>query len=130
MSVDIPSLSILAQANGLSLDELIKNIETAIDERYSELQEAEPGVHSRLDRESGSISLYKNIDGEELSVDGPPEFPRIATGVIRKTLKGKLREVKDAEIVQEFSTTIGDLVSGVVQQGRDSKVILVNIGPV
>lgn len=130
MSVDIPSLSILAQANGLSLDELIKNIETAIDERYRELQEAEPGVHSRLDRESGSISLYKNIDGEELSVDGPPEFPRIATGVIRKTLKGKLREVKDAEIVQEFSTTIGDLVSGVVQQGRDSKVILVNIGPV
>ena len=130
MSVDIPSLSILAQANGLSLDELIKNIETAIDERYSELQEAEPGVHSRLDRESGSILLYKNIDGEELSVDGPPEFPRIATGVIRKTLKGKLREVKDAEIVQEFSTTIGDLVSGFVQQGRDSKVILVNIGPV
>ena len=130
MSVDIPSLSILAQANGLSLDELIKNIETAIDERYSELQEAEPGVHSRLDRESGSISLYKNLDGEEVNVDGPPEFPRIATGVIRKTLKGKLREVKDAEIVQEFSTTIGDLVSGVVQQGRDSKVILVNIGPV
>lgn len=130
MSVDIPSLSILAQANGLSLDELIKNIETAIDERYSELQEAEPGVHSRLDRESGSISLYKNIDGEEVNVDGPTEFPRIATGVIRKTLKGKLREVKDAEIVQEFSTTIGDLVSGVVQQGRDSKVILVNIGPV
>ena len=130
MSVDIPSLSILAQANGLSLDELIKNIETAIDERYSELQEAEPGVHSRLDRESGSISLYKNVDGEEVNVDGPPEFPRIATGVIRKTLKGKLREVKDAEIVQEFSTTIGDLVSGVVQQGRDSKVILVNIGPV
>lgn len=130
MSVDIPSLSILAQANGLSLDELIKNIETAIDERYSELQEAEPGVHSRLDRESGSISLYKNVDGEEVNIDGPPEFPRIATGVIRKTLKGKLREVKDAEIVQEFSTTIGDLVSGVVQQGRDSKVILVNIGPV
>jgi len=130
MTVDIPSLSILAHANGLSLDELIKNIEIAINERYSELQEAEPGVYSRLDRESGAVSLHKSADGEEIVVEGPPEFPRIATGVIRKTLKGKLREVKDAEIVQEFSTTIGDLVSGVVQQGRDSKVILVNIGPV
>jgi N utilization substance protein A len=99
MTVDIPSLSILAEANGLSLEELIKNIEVAIDERYGELQEAEPGVHSRLDRESGAVSLHKNVEGEEI-------------------------------IVQEFSTTIGDLVSGVVQQGRDSKMILVNIGPV
>lgn len=130
MTVDIPSLSILAQANGLSLDELIKNIESAIDERYAELQEAEPGVHSRLDKSSGVVSLYKVADGAEIVVVGPPEFGRIATGVIRKTLRGKLREVKDAEIVQEFSTNIGDLVSGVVQQGRDSKVILVNIGPV
>ena len=130
MTVDIPSLSILAQANGLSLDELIKNIESAIDERYAELQEAEPGVHSRLDKTNGVVSLYKVADGAEIVVVGPPEFGRIATGVIRKTLRGKLREVKDAEIVQEFSTNIGDLVSGVVQQGRDSKVILVNIGPV
>lgn len=130
MTVDIPSLTILAQANGLALEDLIKNIESAIDERYSELQEAEPGVRSRMNRTSGEVSLFKVVDDEEVPVIGPPEFPRIATGVIRKTLKGKLREVKDAEIVQEFSTNIGDLVSGVVQQGRDSKVILVNIGPV
>jgi len=130
MTVDIPSLTILAQSNGLALDELIRNLEGAINERYSELQEAEPGVLSRMDRSTGAVTLYKIVDGEEVAVEGPPEFPRIATGVIRKTLKGKLREVKDAEIVQEFSTTIGDLVSGVVQQGRDNKVILVNIGPV
>ncbi len=130
MTVDIPSLAILAQANGIALEELIRNIEQAIDERYSELQEAEPDVHSRMDRATGVITLSKIVDGEEVSVIGPPEFARIATGVIRKTLKGKLREVKDAEIVQEFSTNIGDLVSGIVQQGRDSKVILVNIGPV
>lgn len=130
MSVDIPTLSILAEANGLVLEELIRSIEQAIDERYSELQEAEPGVRSRMDRSTGALSLFKVVDDAEVVVQGPPEFPRIATGVIKKTLKGKLREVKDAEIVQEFSTTIGDLVSGVVQQGRDSKVILVNIGPV
>lgn len=130
MTVDIPSLTILAQSNGLALEELIRNLEVAINERYSELQEAEPGVLSRMDRSTGAVTLYKIVDGEEVAVEGPPEFPRIATGVIRKTLKGKLREVKDAEIVQEFSTTIGDLVSGVVQQGRDNKVILVNIGPV
>ena len=50
MTVDIPSLAILAQSNGLALEELIKNIEGAINERYAELQEAEPGVQSRMDR--------------------------------------------------------------------------------
>jgi N utilization substance protein A len=129
MTVDITSLGILAQSNGLALEELIRNIEQAIDERYSELQEAQPGVRSRMDRTSGSVSLYKLEGGIEVAVAGPPEFPRIATGVIRTTLQGKLREIKDAEIVKEFSSNIGDLVSGVVQQGRDSKMILVNIGP-
>jgi len=37
MTVDIPSLTILAQSNGLALEELIRNLEVAINERYSEL---------------------------------------------------------------------------------------------
>jgi N utilization substance protein A len=40
----------------------------------------------------------------------------------------KMRETNDAEIVSEFTTSVGDVISGVVQQGRDPKMIYVNLG--
>ena len=41
-----------------------------------------------------------------------------------------LRETNDAEIVGEFTASVGDVISGVVQQGRDPKMINVNLGRV
>ena len=41
-----------------------------------------------------------------------------------------MRETNDAEIVGEFTTSVGDVISGVVQQGRDPKMINVNLGRV
>ena len=41
-----------------------------------------------------------------------------------------MRETNFAEIVGEFSTSVGDVISGVVQQGRDPKMINVNLGRV
>ncbi len=40
----------------------------------------------------------------------------------------KMRETNDAEIVGEFTASVGDVISGVVQQGRDPKMINVNLG--
>jgi N utilization substance protein A len=42
----------------------------------------------------------------------------------------KMRETNDAEIVGEFTASVGDVISGVVQQGRDPKMINVNLGRV
>jgi N utilization substance protein A len=39
-----------------------------------------------------------------------------------------MRATNDAEIVGEFSASVGDIVSGVIQQGRDPKMINVNLG--
>ena len=41
-----------------------------------------------------------------------------------------MRETNDAEIVGEFTASVGDVISGVVQQGRDPKMINVNLGRV
>jgi N utilization substance protein A len=39
-----------------------------------------------------------------------------------------MRATNDAEIVGEFTTTVGDVISGVIQQGRDPKMVNVNLG--
>jgi N utilization substance protein A len=41
-----------------------------------------------------------------------------------------MRATNDAEIVGEFSASVGDVISGIVQQGRDPKMINVNLGRV
>jgi len=39
-----------------------------------------------------------------------------------------MRATNDAEIVGEFTASVGDVISGVIQQGRDPKMINVNLG--
>ena len=41
-----------------------------------------------------------------------------------------MRDANDATIVGEFSASVGDVISGIVQQGRDKEVIYVDLGKV
>ena len=58
----------------------------------------------------------------------PDGFSRVATSTARQIIKLKMRETNDASIVGEFTGNVGDVISGVVQQGRDPKMINVNLG--
>jgi N utilization substance protein A len=46
----------------------------------------------------------------------------------RREIKERMRAAKDADIVEEFSARVGDVISGIVQQGRDSTIIYVDLG--
>jgi len=52
----------------------------------------------------------------------------MATSTARKTIKMQMRATNDAEIVGEFTASVGDVISGIIQQGRDPKMIHVNLG--
>jgi N utilization substance protein A len=41
-----------------------------------------------------------------------------------------MRATNDAEIVGEFTASVGDIISGIIQQGRDPKMVNVNLGRV
>ena len=41
-----------------------------------------------------------------------------------------MRAAKDADVVEEFSANVGDVISGVIQQGRDSTIVYVDLGRV
>ena len=71
-------------------------------------------------------------DGEKIDeiVDEPTGFSRVATSTARQIIKEKMRESKDAEIVGEFTASVGDIVSGVIQQGRDHRMVYIDLGRV
>ena len=133
MGVDIPALVLLTDAKGMPLEQLIQMIEAAILTAYAETPEANRYARVQLDRETGDIAIYVptfNELGERISEDRdePEGFARTATSTVRQVIKLKMRATNDAEIVGEFTASVGDVISGIIQQGRDPKMIHVNLG--
>ena len=133
MSVDIPSLVQLTEAKGMPLERLIQAIEAAVLTAYTDTPEPNRYARVQMDRETGVINIYvptfnelgERVSEDILEVEG---FERVATSTARKTIKFEMRATNDAEIVSELTTSVGDIISGIVQQGRDPKMINVNLG--
>jgi len=108
-------------------------IEAAILTAYAETPEANRYARVQLDRETGDIAIYvptfnelgERVSEDVLEVEG---FDRMATSTARQTIKMQMRATNDAEIVGEFTASVGDVISGIIQQGRDPKMIHVNLG--
>jgi N utilization substance protein A len=135
MHVDMKALEALTTERDISLDRLILAIEIAVKTAYAQSEEAKPFAHAKLDRETGEIKIIIptfGSDGEKISdeIEELGSFSRVATSTARQVIKEKIRESKDAEIVGEFTASVGDIVSGVIQQGRDQKMVYVNLGRV
>jgi N utilization substance protein A len=117
----------------MPLEQLIQMIEAEILTAYTETPEPNRYARVQLDRQTGDIAIYvpafnelgERVSEDVLEVEG---FDRIATSTARKTIKMQMRATNDAEIVGEFTASVGDVISGIIQQGRDPKMIHVNLG--
>ncbi len=135
MHVDMKALSSLTIEREIPLDRLIVAIEAAVLTAYAHMPLAKPHAYAQLDRETGEIKIMVPVFGEagekiDEVIDSPEGFSRIATSTARQLIKQKMREANDADIVGEFTASVGDVVSGVVQQGRDPRMVYVNLGRV
>jgi N utilization substance protein A len=135
MHVDMQALAALTSEKAMPIEALITAIELGVLTAYNEFPEAKPRAFSRLNRETGDVVILipvYNEEGERIAEeeDCPDGFARSATSAIRQVVKFKVRETNDAEIVGEFTGSVGDVISGLVQQGRDPKMINVNLGRV
>lgn len=135
MSVDVDALLAMTVEKGIPLEKLINSIEQTITEGYSELPEAMPQGRAVLNRQTGEILVQvPQFDGEGIYSgtisDMPDGFELKIKSLVRKVLKEKMRAMNDAGIVAEFTGSVGDIISGVVQQGRDSTIIYVDLGRV
>ncbi|MEY3163830.1 MAG: hypothetical protein RI887_654 [Actinomycetota bacterium] len=135
MSVDVEALKVLAAEKKLPLERLINAIENEVATAYSSLPGAKPHGRAVLNRQSGELVIYVPVlgpDGDRIDTvtDNPDGFSKLADKTARKVIKEKMREAKDLEVVTEFSGSVGDVIGGVVQQGRDPEIIYVNLGRV
>jgi transcription termination/antitermination protein NusA len=133
MHVDMAALVHLTNEKAMPLEPLIQAIEAGVLTAYGETQEPNRYAQARLNRETGEIQIFIpvfNELGERVSeeIDSPEGFSKITTSTARQVIKQQMRASNDAEIVGEFTATVGDIVSGIIQQGRDPKMINVNLG--
>jgi len=133
MHVEMSALAALTTEKAIPLEQLIQAIEIGVLTAYNQTEEAKRHARAHLDRESGEIQILVpqfNEIGEKIGdeADMPDGFSRVATSTARQIIKLKMRETNDASIVGEFTGNVGDVISGVVQQGRDPKMINVNLG--
>jgi N utilization substance protein A len=58
----------------------------------------------------------------------PSDFGRIATATARQVIVQRLRDAEDDQVLGMFRGKEGEVISGVIQQGRDPRVVMVDVG--
>jgi len=135
MDIDISVLRLLEREKDIPFDVLISAIEEALLTAYEKSDGAVQGARVDLNRKSGHvIVLVPEIDDAGNLVgeyDATPEgFGRVAASTARQVIMQRLRDAEDEQKYGHFAGVEGDIVSGVVQQGSDTRTVLVDLGKI
>lgn len=155
MDIDMQALRLIEREREISLDILVSAIEQALLSAYHRTPDAYPDARVELDRRSGHVTVWareritvpaaeppagEDEDGAAMVATPPrtelgPEFDntptgfgRIATATARQVIVQRLRDAEDDQVLGQFRDKQGEVLSGVIQQGRDPRVVLVDVG--
>ena len=133
MDINMPELRGAADELGIDLDNLLPAIEDAILGAYSKVPGAIRGAHVEIDRRTGHMSvLAPEVDEEDQPTgeyfdDPPDDFGRIAQATARSVIVQRIQDRRDFQVLGAFKDKSGELISGVVEQGRDPRVVYVRL---
>jgi N utilization substance protein A len=135
MDIDMSALRALEHEKEIGLDILVEAIEQALLLAYQRTAEAEADARVELDRKTGHVTVWaREVDDEGNVVrewdDTPEGFGRIAASTARQVIFQRLRDAQDDLRFGEFSGKEGDVISGVIQQGRDPEMVYVDVGKI
>ena len=143
MDIDVNALKALVREKELSWDLVIDSIEQALLVAYQRTEGAATSARVEVDRKTGHVTVWAReelLDEDQVAGTAPPVpreyddtptgFGRVAATTARQVLLQRLREAEEDRTFGEFSGTEGDLVSGVIQQGSDPRVVRVDLGKV
>jgi transcription termination/antitermination protein NusA len=135
MDIDLALLRSLEREKEISFDILIDALEQALLTAYHKTPGAQENARVHLDRKTGRVTvLAAELDEEGEKVgeydDTPDGFGRIAATTAKQVILQRLRDAEDDVRFGEFSGREGDIVSGVIQQGRDPQDVLVDLGKI
>ena len=133
MDVDLTLLRALEREKEISFDILVDALEQALLTAYHKTSGAQENARVQVDRKTGKVTVLAaetNEDGEVVGEydDTPEGFGRIAATTAKQVILQRLRDAEDDIKFGEFSGREGDLVSGIIQQGRDPNDVLVDLG--
>ena len=133
MDIDMTILRSLEREKEIGFDILVEAIEQALLTAYQKSPGVQPQARVQLDRKSGHVTVLAAETDEEGNTlaeydDTPEGFGRIAATTAKQIMLQRLRDAEDERKFGEFSGKEGDIVSGVVQQGRDPQDVLVDLG--
>ncbi|ACZ85100.1 transcription termination factor NusA [Streptosporangium roseum] len=126
----------LEREKDISFDLVVKAIEDALLIAYFRSEGAAAKARAELDRQSGHVTIFAaEIDDESGEVlrefdDTPGNFSRIAATTAKQVILQQLRDAEDEINFGEFASREGELVAGVIQQGKDPRVVLVDLGKI
>jgi len=133
MDIDLSVLRSLESEKDISLDLAIKAIEDALLVAYHKSEGASATARVEVDRKSGHVTVWAIQTGPDGAVvreydDTPAGFGRIAATTARQVILQRLRDVEDELTFGEYAGREGDIVAGVIQQGKDPRTVLVDLG--
>ena len=153
MDIDMTALRALEREKDITFDVVVELIEQALLSAYHKVPGALPQARVTLDRRSGHVSVLAReklevppvdpADETEGETSAPPaprfseefdhtpdDFGRTAASIARQVIMQRLREAEDEQTFGEFSGKVGDIVSGIIQQGRVPGDVLIDLGKV
>ena len=145
MHIDMAALRALEHEKGISFDVVVEAIESALLSAYHRSPGAHHNARVELDRRSGDVTVWAREeleaeapeppDDEEHTPsfgpefdDTPEDFGRYAAAIARQLIFQRLRDAEDEQKYGEFSGKVGDLVSGVIQQGSRPGDVMIDLG--
>jgi transcription termination/antitermination protein NusA len=135
MDIDLSVLRALEREKEISFDLLVEALEQALLVAYERSGGAEQHARVELSRKTGHVTVWAQEVDESGAVlrewdDTPEGFGRIAATTAKQVILQRLRDAEDEITFGEFLGKEGDVVSGIIQQGRDPRAVLVDLGKV
>src|ERR1700730_461768 len=133
MDIDLSALRSLEAEKDISMDLAIKAIEDALLVAYHRTDGAAATARVEINRGSGHVTVWAAETSEDGAVtreydDTPAGFGRIAATTARQVILQRLRDAEDELTFGEYAGREGDIVAGVIQQGKDPRAVLVDLG--
>jgi N utilization substance protein A len=124
VNIDIGALHAIEVDRGISVDELLDTIKSALLTAYRHTQGHEAEARIDIDRKSGIVKVLAretDDDGNLINEwdDTPEGFGRVAATTARQVMLQRFRDAENERMYGEFSAREGDIVGGVVQ--RDAR---------
>ncbi|EON23269.1 MULTISPECIES: transcription termination factor NusA [Nocardioides] len=133
MDIDLSILRMLEREKEISFDVLVDAIEQAMLTAYHKSPGSSEHARVELDRKSGHVRVMaRDVDEDGTSSeeyeDTPADFGRIAATTAKQIMLQRLRDAEDDIRFGEFAGKEGDIVSGIIQQGRNPDDVMVDLG--